>query len=440
MNIQCPSCRTVARIPASKEGAKVRCPSCEHLYVARPPGARATGGVNPSIAIAGVAIVAIVALLFFLNRSKPTVQEVGAKAPVEEEVAPPPSEPLDDGSWDSPPVQAVADAFLKVADYDEEGLARRLDGRAVYAWLAAGGPPIPEGAPDADQSRVPVVEAVDWDALESYEQEEAVARLAKELVHHAGDYSLSAWRPYDGRVHERDDGGALVHVDVTSTLPDRGAEKRTLAVRVVQHGKQWKLASWERIYTLAELSMMKRKAARKYEKVELTDGSRVYEAEPEPLPHLDDTPQELRARIDELCARLIDLKLKPKENSQAKQELVAIGKPALPALLTKMYETPIEDEEDAIKLNLVNQALEEITGFYTGYKPQIMEGSATGTSEERRDSAIKQWFAWWHRKGKRFDPDAEFHDALEDVITPNARDLRQMEKDGVTPPGGAGGR
>ncbi len=435
MNIQCPSCRTVARIPSSKEGARVRCPNCDHLYVARPPGSRATG-VNPSLFIAGAAIVAVLAVLFFATRSKPQAREVAAQDPAEEVAPPVAEEPLDDGSWNSPPVQAVARAFQLVADFDEEALARKLDGEAVFAWLAAGGPPIPEGAPDADVPRVPAVEPVDWDALEAFEQEEAVQALAHEVVHMTGDHALSSWRPYDGRVESREDGAAVVHLDVTATANERAGEKRTLAVRVVQDGKDWRLASWERVYTLSELSMMKRVAARKYEKVELTDGSRVYESEPEPLPHLDDTPPELRDRIDALCAQLIDLELRPKENSQAKQELVAIGKPALPALLTKMYETPIETEDDAIKLNLVNQALEEITGFYTGYKPQVREGSGTGTSAERRESAIRQWFAWWHRKGKRFEQ-AEWEDALEDFIEPTERDLRQMEKDGVLPPGGA---
>ena len=31
-----------------------------------------------------------------------------------------------------------------------------------------------------------------------------------------------------------------------------------------------------------------------------------------------------------------------------------------------------------------------------------MVGSATGTTAERRGSAVKQWFAWWHRKGAKF--------------------------------------
>ena len=40
MLIQCTSCGTQAKIPQSKEGAKVKCLNCGHVYVARPVGAR----------------------------------------------------------------------------------------------------------------------------------------------------------------------------------------------------------------------------------------------------------------------------------------------------------------------------------------------------------------------------------------------------------------
>ena len=40
MLIQCTSCKTTARLSDDKEGAKVRCPSCGHVYVARPAGSR----------------------------------------------------------------------------------------------------------------------------------------------------------------------------------------------------------------------------------------------------------------------------------------------------------------------------------------------------------------------------------------------------------------
>ena len=39
MLIQCTSCGAQAKLPDSKEGAKVRCPSCGHVYAARPKGA-----------------------------------------------------------------------------------------------------------------------------------------------------------------------------------------------------------------------------------------------------------------------------------------------------------------------------------------------------------------------------------------------------------------
>ncbi|MFT5154301.1 MAG: putative Zn finger-like uncharacterized protein, partial [Planctomycetota bacterium] len=40
MIIQCPACSTQAKLPESKEGAKVRCSDCGRVYVARPLGTR----------------------------------------------------------------------------------------------------------------------------------------------------------------------------------------------------------------------------------------------------------------------------------------------------------------------------------------------------------------------------------------------------------------
>ena len=93
------------------------------------------------------------------------------------------------------------------------------------------------------------------------------------------------------------------------------------------------------------------------------------------------------------------------------RDLVEIGGPALPALLTHLYEIPLTTRDEAIQVNLIDQCLKAITGHRTGYKPQVVENSSTGTSDERRNSAIKQWFAWWHREGEAFlaapPPDSE---------------------------------
>jgi len=222
-----------------------------------------------------------------------------------------------------------------------------------------------------------------------------------------------------------------VRVKVQGRDGERAIESRTMEFRLardIRSGDRWKVITWQRWLSPEELAAMKRRSAREYEKVTLSDGSVVYEADPRPLEHLDDTPMELRAEIDAAFARMIDFELRPPETAAAKRELEQIGKPAIPILLTGLFEIPLETDEQAMKVNLINQCLEEITGYYTGWKPQVAQGSGTGTSEERRQSAIKQWFAWWFRKGARFEEKSEGGDLLDELITPTERDLRDMER------------
>ena len=158
---------------------------------------------------------------------------------------------------------------------------------------------------------------------------------------------------------------------------------------------EWKPWSWTE--WLPEAG---KRRDRGYEIVELSDGSRVVEREPEPLEHLDDTPQELRDQLDELLATMLDLEL-TSEASRASREVIGIGKPAIPLLLTHLYENGLHSRDDSIRANIAISALREITGEYYGYQPQSLVG-ALGTTEERRQSSIRQWFAWWYRKADTF--------------------------------------
>ena len=62
-----------------------------------------------------------------------------------------------------------------------------------------------------------------------------------------------------------------------------------------------------------------------------------------------------------------------------------------------------------------------------GFKPMMMEGSGVGTTEERRQSAIKQWFAWWWRKQDKFT-EKETTDGLEGLIELTEKEKRWLER------------
>ncbi len=135
----------------------------------------------------------------------------------------------------------------------------------------------------------------------------------------------------------------------------------------------------------------------------------------------------MRAEIDTLLATMIDLELPGRKTGEAKRALVAIGRPALPALLTSLFVIPLETEDQAIQLNLIDQALEEITGHGTTYNPlRLLEGGVS--SDELSQSGIKQWFGWYNRKGKRFTEKVE-EDLIDTELAPrNAREQRDYER------------
>jgi predicted Zn finger-like uncharacterized protein len=410
MIIQCPFCRAESRIPSDKEGAKVRCGECSKVYTARPPGARrstSTSGITIGIFVGAGVLIAIGFLI--INRYKPpsVVPEVQAVEEVDDAPL------VDSVGWDSELVRTVRDVYQGAFDQDRNRLRPLLHLEQIHFDSGA---------------------TADFTTLTTAQIESLFDGTMHQLVEGLDgedDDVVAEWKPFDGEVVEEEDTRAVVRVKVQGRDGERAIESRTMEfqlARDIRAGDRWKVVSWQRWFSPEELAAMKRRRAREYEKVTLSDGSVVYEADPRPLEHLDDTPMELRAEIDAAFARMIDFELRPPENAAAKRELEAIGRPAIPILLTGLYEIPLETDEQAMKVNLINQCLEEITGFYTGWKPQVAQGSGTGTTEERRQSAIKQWFAWWFRKGHRFEEKSEGGDLLDELITPTERDLRDMER------------
>ena len=106
MLIQCPACKANAEVPASKEGAKVRCGECGRVFAALPLGGRArvSSGGNNGLYI-GLGVAAVVLLLFVAISKSSKKKEAPAIVDVEE-----PEEigtMTDETGWDSEIVQAV---------------------------------------------------------------------------------------------------------------------------------------------------------------------------------------------------------------------------------------------------------------------------------------------------------------------------------------------
>jgi predicted Zn finger-like uncharacterized protein len=451
MNIQCPACHASARLPESKEGAKVRCGGCGHVYVARERGARRAKSTSPTpFILGGALLVAIVVVLVIANSSDESV--AGAAAPVEIADAEP--APVREGrGWESAPVRATRALHDAAFARDSIGLMRLVDRERVYALEQL--PPAPgedSGDEAEDAGETPGDEPADdvapspsldlsagsaaWLDLPRDEQVAYQTDLMERIIAGAEDDDelVAAWKPFDGEwVETTDDGVAIVRVKVQPRDAERGLETRTVEWWLAKDATdRWQAFRWARWISPEEAKAGRIATVRLDEtvakRVTLTDGSTVREAEVRPLEHLETTPPELRAEIDELFVQMIDLSLSPKDSNGARERLIEIGKPSIPVLLTGFYRIPLETEEQAKQVNMIVQALRGITGQNFGFKPQVAEGSGTGTTDERRESALKQWFAWWHLKGQRFEEKVLGPDLLDETVIPTPAEQRMMER------------
>jgi predicted Zn finger-like uncharacterized protein len=420
MLIQCPACHARAKLPDSKEGAKVRCGECGRVYLAVPAGqggprARAGGeGVNVGLIVGiGGAVVGLIVILLVRNMSGGTGTITIAK-----EEPPKVEEPkIDPTGWESAPVQAAAGVHRAAYAVRRSDLQTMLE--PARAWAREQAALTPEGQDPPSYG--------EYDILPPDERAAYLFNLAESFFEGETKELVADWEPNDGQVIEETDDDATVRVAVISR--EGTGERRFVEWRLAKIGSRWKAYSWQRWLSPAEqqAARVRQSRDRGYEKVTLSDGSKVLEREPEPLGHLDDTPPELRTRIDKLYATMIDLNL-TKEASAASRELIAIGRPAIPILLTGLYEIPLDTEAQSIQVNMIVVALRRITGQYFGYEPQELVGSGTGTTKERRESSIKQWFAWWYRNQSKFE-EKETVDGLEGKIKLTEREKRLMERD-----------
>ena len=421
MIIQCPKCHTQARLPEAQEGSKVRCSECGRVYVATPigqAGRAARKQSNSALPIyAGVGGVGLVLVLMFtmMGGGDPPPPVVDEEP--EEEVAA--KEPVDNEGWNSEAVRLVRDLHRASYAKDIVKITGMLDKPKVWETIQAEA----KAAEPTEGEEAPAADERAWSELDISEQGKFIDQVAKDLMEGKWVDLVANWKPYDGLVLEETDDMIKVHVTVSPH--EGGVENRTVEWLLSRSGNGWKAYSWKRFYTAAELAELSRRRNKKSAKKTLSDGSVVYEAEPGPIDHFEDTPAAMRTQIDTAFAKMLNFDLRPPENAAAMRELVDIGKPSLPALLTGLYLTPLDTDENAQKLNMIDQALRDITGHVTTFRPMA---GLDASAEERRQSGIKQWFGWYHRKARRFTEKAE-EDLLDSSFTPrNAREQREYEK------------
>ena len=439
MLIQCPQCKTQAQLPESHKGSKVRCSECERIYVATPLGSTRSITKNNSLPIylaVGGGLLLIGILVATMGSSPPPKK----KPIVVEEKVVEAKEPVDFMGWKSAPVRAVRELHRAALATDDTKLRSMLDGPRIweriqteYAEADAKQAEDPATRVNEASVRVPLDyvskhDARGWSDLGQDEQSAFMSEIIESMTNGEDIDLIANWRPYDGSVVDESDDICKVEVAVNHSTDTESTEGRTIHWQLAKHGEHWRAFSWERFYTQAEIAELVRQRARKTKKKTLSDGSEVFEGEPGPIAHYDDTPQSVRNEIDTLLATMLDLELPGPKTAAASRQLANIGRPAIPALLTMLYNTPLESEDQAIQLNMINETLTDITGHQTTYNPLRLLSTEGVTADELNHSGIKQWFGWYQRKGKSFKKKIE-EDLIDSTLTPrDANERRDYER------------
>jgi hypothetical protein len=406
MLIECTFCHATAKFPDSKEGAKVKCGECGKVYVAREKGAKKGATSATPFVIGGSVLVAILVVFFIVNSRKdaPAAPVVKATAPAEEPK-------IDRTGWNSELVKVVRDVYEAATQGNDYKIAGLLDApRILERWRAT-----------PERASMPA-----WADMTTEDRDGVKTEVVALFTKGEGEFAIAKWLPFEGEVEIEGDEVSVVRLKVRGREESNMAETMTLDWKLAKDkdGK-WKLFDWERYISIKEKNASSGLAAKGIEKVKLEDGGFIYQADPRPLPHLDDTPPEMRTKIDSAVERFLDFNARPRERTLAREELIEIGKPALPILLTKMYEFKIVDDESLAKVANVHSVLRDITGYQQAFSVT----SFSPDSDQKREMAVKAWFAWYLRKGEKFEERKEGTDALEGLITPTEKEKREMERD-----------
>lgn len=415
MLIECPFCHTRAQVQESQEGAKVRCGDCGRIYGARPAGAaRSSSNANPMPFVIGGALVVVAAILFSVinNHEGPP-----RKAPESKKIV----RVNSSMGWDSEAVLAVRNLYDSARDGNRTRLINRIAGEAVLAAEQA------NAAVEGYEGLAPSSETP-WATLKGFERTPLLEAWADSMMDTTDANAPVNWIPFEGGIEQQAGNKFVMHIQCTPS--NGGTKAKVFEWVMLKEGETMRASAWGEYIDPESIKISYKSRMKGIEKKTLSDGSRVHERQPEPLAHLDDTPQELRDEIESLFVTIIDMNL-TKEISRAKNRLVEIGKPVIPRLLTALFELPIDpangtDEDERMVQNVVD-VLRDITGQFFGFEPLLLEGSSMGTTLERQESSIKQWFAWWYKNGKRFEI-AKKEDALEAALGElSAEDKRWLE-------------
>ena len=215
MIIQCPACGARAKLPDSKEGAKVRCAECERVYVAREPGAHRGGSsskTNPALPIGIGAGVIALGLIFFMTRDR---KEAKGIPTLPDKPAPVAQVAVDQIGWNSELVVHVRELHDLAARRENFALSNQISFPHVWARLQYAKGEAPAGSEEEGGIEIPLnLDTSGYEELSSGAIDELRGDVMTFLHSEEGANLPGNWSPFDGEVVSQTDDTALIHLAI----------------------------------------------------------------------------------------------------------------------------------------------------------------------------------------------------------------------------------
>ena len=372
VRIACPQCGSEYRIAADQLDRQVRCANCDRTFVPQSAGRRGRRSRNTATPfIMGGGIVVFVVLTFIL------ISQSGRAGASKTDVV----DPVASIHEENPRVRDVWAWTDAIAAGNKFQLGTLSDFEALRQRLGID----PTGSPDEQRDRVieRLLQGEETQVLREFE-------VTSALIPEPEDAELAS-------------GTVQVYLTVREAHAKGWTSTAELAVSYVFANDRARVTGFE-ITEKPRKKVPRRKAHKAHEdigKVKVLErdfGGRmikVTEAEVVPLGHLEGTSEELQKEVDQLIEQLCDIEGPGALAQRSVRRLTEIGRPSIPRLLNKFYETPLDTQDNVLRLRRITGALSTMTGQRFGFNPSVIQSADTVSTDEHRKSVLRQWYAWW---------------------------------------------
>lgn len=141
------------------------------------------------------------------------------------------------------------------------------------------------------------------------------------------------------------------------------------------------------------------------------------EAEPGPVAWVEGTTEATKSKVAGLIKEAMSDS--GRKSLAAQQDLVKLGKPAIPGLLNQIAATDLTARSEMRNVLFLVNTIEEITGEIRGVTGSVRLGGLAPPAPDAIQKGLRRWFGWWTNFGsswvkEEYDPSKETWEQFEE--------------------------